>query len=147
VIEQIKNEQPDLFYYLLSLENELSRTNYEDVLLITMVVWLVMRESPRRLKRVRAEKLIQLEDEIMSRPEHLAKTGAKEKLYPHADRWALETPEPEVLRYIVEAVVQRDEEGRFPPHDPNRNLMFIYLKIIFDALCASLGRDRAAARP
>ena len=48
-------------------------------------------------------------------------------------------PEPEVFRYVVEAIMEKDDDPADPPlRDESRGLAFLYLKIVLDAFVSSL---------
>jgi len=51
-------------------------------------------------------------------------------------------PEPEVLRYALDAVMEDedDEEGDPPIRDEYRGMAFLHLKIVLDAMIASLAQ-------
>jgi hypothetical protein len=55
---------------------------------------------------------------------------------------AFEYPEPEVLRYIVEAIVEEPEPDETPIRDEYKGLAFVYLRTALDALIASLAPHR-----
>ena len=145
LVEQMKDEQPVALSYLLALE-ELPFNEYERELIfyIGMVVWQIMKQSDQQLYKVTRKKMEKAEDANIERLEQLV-SGSEGELIESAQHLISTHPEPEVLRYVVEAIMEEDEEE--PGfRDENKGLAFIHLKILLDAFVGSLAdRPRLVA--
>jgi hypothetical protein len=136
VVDGFKKDQPVIMAYLLAVEEEVYDENEREALFyLGLVVWQIMGQSSRPLRQVTGERLASIEDENYVFLEVLASDTEADFL--SATRGMIENyPEPEVLRYIIEAVMEEE------PEDPGfredvRGLAFIQLKIVLDALVAS----------
>ncbi len=142
VVEQMQKEQPVALAYLLALE-VLPFTSHEHqiVFYIGLVVWQVMKQSDRRLNKVTTRKMDRAEaanDEFLS---YLASDTDAD--FVSATQSMLEKyPEPEVLGYILEAIMDEDDyDSEDPPiRDEYRGLAFINLKTVLDAFIDSLAK-------
>lgn len=141
LVEQMRKEQPVILAYLMAMSEqpEFSPDDREIVFYLGMVVWQIMRQSPRRLRRVSERMLDQV---LQANEDQLKKlaSGTGADLY-HASRTIVDGhAEPEVLRYVVEALM--DEDARDPDDPPlsaeSVGLAFLSLKNILDALVLSL---------
>ena len=145
LVEQMKDEQPVALSYLLHME-ELPFNDYERELIfyIGMVVWQIMKQSDQQLYKVTRKKMEKAEDSNIDRLEQLT-SGSEGELIESAQHLIGTHPEPEVLRYIVEAIMEEEEEE--PGfRDENKGLAFIHLKILLDAFVGSLAdRPRLVA--
>jgi hypothetical protein len=139
LVEQMKQEQPVIMVYLLALDDmPFSQYEREIVFYLGLVIWQIMKESPRRLLKVSRKKLRRAEaanEEVLS---YLA--SDTEADFVSATQRMLETyPEPEVLRYLLEALMEEDDDPENPPiREEYRGLAFILLKTMLDALVDSL---------
>ena len=142
MVEEMKEEQPVLLAFLLALEDfPFNRHERELIFYVGMVVWQIMKQSERPLHKVTRKKLGDAEEANYDFLELL--TSDTEADFVSATRTMLEQhPEPEVLRYIVEAIMEEEEyEPEDPPiRDEYRGLAFVHLKIALDALASSLAR-------
>jgi hypothetical protein len=100
------------------------------------------------LRKVTEERLDQAEEANLAFLERFS--NSPEADFESAIQEMLDTyPEPEVLRYIVEAI---NEEEDYDPDDPPirdeyRGLAFVYLKTVLDAFISSLaGAPRSRRR-
>ena len=103
-----------------------------------------MKQSDQQLYKVTRKKMEKAEDANIDRLEQLA-SGTEGELIESAQHLISTHPEPEVLRYVVEAIMEEDEEE--PGfRDENKGLAFIHLKILLDAFVGSLAdRPRLVA--
>ncbi len=137
---QMKVEQPVILVYLLASEAYAFTPNEQELIFyIGLVVWQIMKQGPKRLRKVTRRKLEQAERTNQKLLELLASDSDAD--FVSATRTMLETyPEPEVLGYVVETLM--DEES-YDPDDPPireayRGLAFVHLKTVVDAFVASL---------
>ena len=135
LIDQMRQEQPVIMAYLLTASDEsFDLDEGQAVFFIGTVVWQIVRKGNPHLRKVSEKLLEQIIDANEAQLEKLAED-------PEADLvMAAHTstdgyPEPEVLRYIVEALMEPDEEVEFS--EEGGGLAFIILKNVLDALIAS----------
>ena len=134
LIETLKQEQPVILGYLMSLENlPFNQHEREIIFYIGVVVWQIMRESNYSSEQITFEQFRMVEDANYNFLEMLA--SDTEADFVSAVQSMLETyPEPEVLAYIIEAIMEDDNPDDPPIRDEYRGLAFIELKIVLDAL-------------
>jgi len=143
IVEQMSEEQPIVLAYLLAMSEQppFNEQDGQIFFYVGMVVWQIMKQSPKRLLKVTRKKLEQAEraneqflEMLSSDTEADFVSATKTMLENHA--------EPEVLRYITEALMEEeDHDPDDPPmRDENRGLAFVYLKTVLDAFVRSLAR-------
>jgi len=138
LVEQMREKQPYLMVYLLATADAVFAPHERETLFyVGMVAWQMMEQSPGRLQQVGEEALDEAEAANFEFLEQFAE--AENGDFDLAVRAILETyPEPEVFRYVVEAIME-DEDATDPPiRDEWRGLAFVYLKTVLDAMIASL---------
>ena len=148
LVNQMQAEQPAVLVYLLAVDDSIFNEHERELIFyLGMVVWQMMKQSKRRLRKVTEKKLMQAEEANYDFLERLS-------VSPEADfestTWEMLAtyPEPEVFRYIVEAIM---EEEDYDPDDPPireeyRGLAVMYLKTVLDALISSLAAAPGARR-
>jgi predicted TIM-barrel fold metal-dependent hydrolase len=140
VVQRMRKEQPvivsDIFSLVDSPFNDHERTL---IAYIGIVVWEIMQQSDKRLLKVTRRKLNRAKEANQAEWEMLAAdTGAD---FVSATMARLESyPEPEVLRYVFEAIVEEENYAADGPpiRAEHRGLAFLHLKIILDAFVNSL---------
>jgi hypothetical protein len=148
-VNQMQEEQPVVLVYLSAVGDALFNPHEQEIIFyLGMVVWQMMKQSQRRLRKVTEERLEQAEEANFNFLERLS--ASPEADFESAIQTMMATyPEPEVLRYIVEAIM---EEEDYTPEDPPireeyRGLAFVYLKTVLDAFISSLaGAPRSRRR-
>lgn len=129
LIDQMQREQPVVMVYLLvSSEQSFEPDQGQALFFIGIVVWLMMRKGKPQLRKV-SEKL--LERTIDRNEAQLEKLSEDPNADSKMAAQAVGYPEPEVLRYIVEAIMESDEEVEFSEEE--RGLAFMILKNVLDA--------------
>lgn len=145
---QMSQEQPAILAYLLTLDGDpFNQNEMGYILFIAVVVWQAMKQSPQGLRSVPVEAVEQADEANFAFLERFL--SASETDFETAIvKMLAEYPEPEVLRYIVEALMEEDEEEPF--RDEYRGLAFVCLKTVLDAFIASpapaAGEARSGAR-
>ena len=140
LVNQMQQEQPAIMAHLLYLDEfPFDPHERELIFYIGMVVWQIMKQSKRRLRRVTLKKLSKAEKANYDTLELLA-SDSEADLFSATVAMIENHPEPEVVRYIVETIMdEEDYEPDDPPiRDEYRGLAFIHLKIALDALISSL---------
>jgi hypothetical protein len=148
-VQQMEEEQPAVMVYLLAVGEALFNQHEQEIIFyLGMVVWQVMKQGQRRLRKVTEERLDQAEEANLDFLERLS--ASPEADFESAIQAMMDTyPEPEVLRYIVEAIME-DED--YDPEDPPireeyRGMAFVHLKTVLDAFISSLaGAPRSRRR-
>jgi hypothetical protein len=137
LVDQMRKEQPAILAFLLATDEDLlDQSERESVFYIGVVVWQIMKQSPGRLRRVPIEQLEKIRDANYEYLEDLAERG--EDLTAAAQAVVETCPEPEVIRYVMEAIMEVDESGATGFREESYGAAFIHLKIVLDALCANL---------
>lgn len=133
-MNQMSREQPAILAYLLTLDGDpFNQNEMGYILFIAMVVWQAMKQSPQGLRSVPIEAVEQADEANFAFLERFLSAG-DEDFETAVAKMLMEYPEPEVLRYIVEALMEEDEE---PFRDEYRGLAFVRLKTVLDAFIAS----------
>jgi len=147
LVEQMSQEQPVALSFLLHLE-DLPFDQYERELIfyIGMVVWQIMKRSGRQLYKVTRKKMRRAEESNVELLEQLASSDEADFIET-IQLLLADCPEPEVLRYIVEAIMEEQDDPDEPGfRDEYKGLAFLHLKILLDAFVSSLGpRPRTVA--
>lgn len=140
LVNQMQKEQPAIVAHLLYLDDfPFNQHERELIFYIGITVWQIMKQSKRRLRRVSLKKLVKAEEANYDALELMSSDSEAD--FVSATITMLENhPEPEVLRYIVETIMDEEEyEPDDPPiRDEYRGLAFFHLKIALDALISSL---------
>ncbi|MFN3762748.1 MAG: hypothetical protein ACK4WK_06030 [Anaerolineae bacterium] len=132
---QMSREQPAILAYLLTLDGDPFNQNEMGLILfIAVVVWQAMKQSPQGLRSVSIEAVEQADEANFAFLEQLL-SASETDFEAAVVKMLAGYPEPEVLRYIVEALEEEDEEEPF--RDEYRGLAFACLKTVLDAFIAS----------
>lgn len=134
--QQMSKEQPILQYYLLDLEGLPFNPNEGEIIhYVGLVTWQIMKRGKRRLRKVRIRDLEKAEDANLEFMEILA-SDTEADFYSAVWSMIEGYPEPEVLRYVVEAIMEEDKEDseEIPIREEYRGLAFLHLKVLLDAL-------------
>lgn len=137
LVSQMADEQPAVLSYLTGLQDlQFNDHEHELVFYIGMVVWQIMNQANLQLYEVTADKLRMADESNTGLLEQLV-LGSKDGCIEAAWSLAGEHPEPEVIRYVVEAIRESlpDEPGIRPK---NEGLAYIHLKILVDAFVSCL---------
>ena len=142
LVEQMQQEQPAILAHLTVLDDFPFNPHEKGLIFyLGTVVWQIMKQSQRRLRKVTLRKLEKADAAAYEALEMMISDSEAD--FVSATVAMIENyPEPEVLRYIVEAIM---DENEYDPDDPPirdeyRGLAFIHLKIALDAMIASLAR-------
>jgi hypothetical protein len=114
MVEQMKDEQPVIVSYMLSLVNSPFNTHERKIIaFLGMVVWQTMKQSKRRLNKVTRRKLRKAEEANSEALVTLASNTDVDLASASLNMLGTYS-EPEVLRCIVEAIMQKE------PYRPTR---------------------------
>ncbi len=140
LVEEMRVEQPVLQGYLMALdENVFNENERETLFYIGMVTWQIMKQSRQILGQVTQKKLLQAEN-TNDRLLDTLSSDTEADFYTATEQMVVNFPEPEVLRYIVEAIMAEDEGDpeEIPIRDDAKGMAFIHLKVALDAMILSL---------
>jgi len=140
MINLMSKEQPVILAYLLAAgENEEIDENEAQILLfVGVVVWQLLRQSKGGVRKITEKQLEKVEKSNEAQLEKMAADSAGD-FFSAAEASAVNCPEPEVLRYILEALME-DEEGNTdnPPfREESLGLAYLHLKNVLDAFIGS----------
>jgi hypothetical protein len=138
LVDQMTREQPQLLAYLMAAsESDLNQDEAEIVFYIGVVVWRIMRENHPAIRKVTEKLFDQVEAENEKSLVNLEEDSPAD-FVTAVKKFTNDYPEPEVLRYVVEALIEEDEEDESGSvGEENLGLAFIILKNVLDALIAS----------
>ena len=132
---QMKKEQPYVLVYLLAIgqREEFDDDEVEIFFHIGSVIWQVMRQNQNGTRKVTEQALMKAEkanETILEKME----SDSEGDFFSAAEKMAFDYPEPDVFRYIIEALME-DEDGD-PDNPPFREetlgIAFLHLKIVLD---------------
>jgi hypothetical protein len=138
LVDQMTREQPQILAYLMAAsESDLDEDEAEIVFYIGVVIWQIMRENQPRIHKVTESLLDDVEAENEKSLRKLEQDSPGD-FVTAVKKFTNDYPEPEVLRYVVEALIEEDEEENSSSvSEENLGLAFITLKNVLDALIAS----------
>lgn len=133
LMDQMAEEQPALLAYLLAGEAYgLSQGEVEELFYGGIVVWQIMKRWYPELTSVTIEQVEEAEDRNIKTLEFMEHDSEAD--FMSATMRMLDTyPEPEVLRSIVEAIIEEDEDV-VELSDEVKGTFFLHLKTELDAL-------------
>ncbi|MEL6592307.1 MAG: hypothetical protein AAFP02_04775 [Bacteroidota bacterium] len=126
--------QPILFAYVMTMgEVDFDQDENELLLFLGLVIWQTYLRSGRKLVAVEEAQIEAVQAENASMLEYLA--DENESGFEQVARNLMqEGAHPQLLAFLVEIIFE-DEEDIIRPH--NQGIMFIFLKVIIDAIESS----------
>lgn len=133
LINKFSKEQPFMLAYLMAVDDEQFNQDERELLLyLGVVVWKIMSRGNKPLPQVDEEMIDSAEEKNINMLEYLE--GETETGFYETTASVLEGyNQPQVLRYVVEALMEEDEEG-VDIREDNIGMMMIYLKTVIDCL-------------
>ena len=139
IANRMQSEQPYIMVYMLAVTQgqEFSDEETETFFFAGAVIWQLMRENPNGKREITERILDEADEANKALMEKVAGDSAGD-FYSVAETLALDSPEPEVFRYMVETIME-DEEGN--PDEPpfseeHLGAAFMHLKTVLDAFVA-----------
>lgn len=127
----MRKQQPFVLAYLLAAGHEIfNQDEREQLLYLGVVIWQIMSQGSKPLTKITGDTLDGVEKANIEMLEYLAgesETGFMDTLRQVVNNY----PQPEVLKYVVEALVEEPEEGSLI-REENKGYILIYLKTIID---------------
>lgn len=143
MVDLMSKEQPVVLAYLLAMSEDESFDEYESHLVFYtgMVVWQIMKQSSKRLRKVTEAKLEEAEKANEQFLERLS-SDTDADFFSATKQMLADYPEPEVLRYVIEALMEEEgyDADEPPIREENLGLAFLNLKIVLDAFIDSIDR-------
>jgi hypothetical protein len=133
LVNRMSKEQPVVLAYLMAVDTDIFNQSEREVLLfLGVVVWQIMLQKTRPLTKVTEEILDKAEADNLKMAEYLR--GETEAGFEEATRKIIGNyKQPEVLRYVVEAIMEDTEESS-PIREENKGIMLLDLKTVIDCL-------------
>lgn len=131
LMQRMAMEQPVVLAYLLGVDDDLLNEDERQLLLyLGVVVWQIMLQGSKPLPLITEEMLDNAGARNLKMLEYLQ--SETEAGFEEATRTILSSySQPEVLRYIIEALIEDPEKGCLI-RDENRGAMMLDLKTIVD---------------
>ncbi len=132
LIQRMTKEQPVVLAYLMAVDDDILNQDERELLLyLGVVIWQIMSQGAKPLPRVTEEILDDAEARNVKMAEYLQ--GETEEGLVEATRKIIGSyRQPEVLRYIVEAIMEEPEEDCLVRND-NKGIMLLDLKTVIDS--------------
>jgi len=131
LIQQMAKEQPIILAYLMAVDDDIFNQDERELLLyLGVVIWQIMSQGAQPLPEVTERILDDAEAKNVKMAEYLQ--GETEGGFEETTRTIISNyRQPEVLRHVVEALMEEPEEGCAIP-DENTGIMLLDLKTVID---------------
>lgn len=135
LVKLMTKEQPAILAYLLAVDNDVfNRDERELLLYLGVVVWQIMSQGSKALSMITEEILDDAEARNVKMAEYLQ--GETDDDFTETTRNIIGNyRQAEVLRYVVEAIMEEPEKGCHI-RDDNRGFMLLDLKTVIDCFDA-----------
>lgn len=133
MINKLTKEQPIILAYLMAVGHDFLNQDEQELLLyLGIVVWRIMSQGDSRLPKV-SEKVLDSVDESNIKMLEYLEGESETEFAETIETIYHDYNQTEVLKYIVEALFEEDEEET-KIRDEVKGMMFIYLKTVVDCL-------------
>jgi len=141
IVEEAGKKQPAVLAYLMGVGgDDFDQEEREIMLYIGLVVWKIMTGGNPSMPEISLEDLETAEDANFDMLENLGGESTDD-FVSMIDNMLSRYNQPEVLKYVVEALMEGDEGEMAMEIDDeeedNRGFMLIYLKTVVDCLDAA----------
>jgi hypothetical protein len=130
---KINNKQPELLAFVVESSKEMGREVSELAIYLFVVVYRMFQEAHGKIKKISPEEIIECYEHNESLMERLE--GADEKFL---DRIAsVQTSrQPHVVNYVVDALMEEDDEGEdaVALTEEQKGFLYLLLKTVIDVL-------------
>lgn len=131
LVNLMKKQQPFVLVYLSAVGHKMfNQDEQEHLLYLGAVIWQIMLQGNKPLTKITGDTLDEAEKANMEMLEYLA-DGSETDFMNTTKKIINSYLQPEVLKYVVEALMEEPEEG-YLIRDESKGYMFIYLKTIID---------------
>ena len=132
LINKLSKEQPVIVAYFLAVGDEFLNEDEQELLLyLGLVVWRVMCKGENPIPEVTENMVEEAEDKNIKMLEYLE--GETESGFIETVETIIQNyNQPEVLQFVVEALIEEDEEDDANIREESIGMMMIYLKTVID---------------
>ena len=131
LINKFSKEQPFILTYLIAVDGQQFNEDERELLLyLGVVIWMMMSRENNPLPKVTEKIIDDAEEKNIKMLEYL-EGETETDFYETTDTILQDYNQPEVLRYVVEALMEDDDED-VDIQEENIGLMMIYLKTVID---------------
>ena len=131
LINKFSKEQPFILTYLIAVDGQQFNEDERELLLyLGVVIWMMMSRGNNPLPKVTEKMIDDAEEKNIKMLEYL-EGETETDFYEMTDTILQDYNQPEVLRYVVEALMEDDDED-VDIQEENIGLMMIYLKTVID---------------
>ena len=131
LINKFSKEQPFILTYLIAVDGQQFNEDERELLLyLGVVIWMMMSRGNNPLPKVTEKIIDDAEEKNIKMLEYL-EGETETDFYETTDTILQDYNQPEVLRYVVEALMEDDDED-VDIQEENIGLMMIYLKTVID---------------
>ena len=135
MIQQMEREQPELQTYLLAVDDEFEEDEAEIIFYLGVVAWQMMKQGGRRMGKITEAQIDKVDELNFTFFNNLSED--EQNLEVVTMKMLEEYPEPNVLGYVINALMD-DEDPEDPGiRDELVGLAFLHLKTAVDAMIAS----------
>lgn len=131
LIKRMIKEQPLILAYLLAADEDVLNQDERELLLyLGTVVWQIMRQGDTPLPKITEKVLDDAAESNVKMLEYLE--GESDDVFMDTVEKIMDDyPQPEVLWYVVDALMEGPEEGCLI-REENKGLMMLHLKTVID---------------
>lgn len=134
-VTELSEEQPELLVYLMGAADEVFNQDEREMFIyVGTAVWQMMRRGERALQMISEEDIFEAEDRNIEMLEKMAEESPGDFMA-MTGKMLSEYNQIEILRYIVEAIMEDDEDLEI--REESRGWMLICLKSVVDCLDAA----------
>ena len=132
MIKHMSKEQPIIFAYLMSTGDDILNQDEKELLLyLGVVVWQIMSQGTASLPGITSKIMEEAEDLNMKMLVYLE--GEPETTFMNTvEKMINNYNQPEVLRYVLEALMEEEPEEECMIRDENIGIIMIFLKTVID---------------
>ncbi|KPJ68362.1 MAG: hypothetical protein AMJ45_02575 [Syntrophobacter sp. DG_60] len=131
LINRMSKQRPLILAYLMAAGDDILNQDERELLLyLGVVVWQIMSQGATPLPEITEKTLDEVEESNMKVLKYLE--GESETAFIETVEGIIDNyNQPEVLRYVVEALMEEPEEECLI-RDENKGIMMFYLKTVID---------------
>lgn len=131
IVQLMQEQQPFVLVYLLAVGDDILNQDERELLLyLGVVIWQIMSRGDTPLTKVTVADLDKAREANMEMLQYIEGESETSLMYA-TEKIIGNYGQPEVLKYVVEALMEEPEEGCLI-RDANKGIMMIYLKTVID---------------
>ncbi|MEL6134020.1 MAG: hypothetical protein AAFR59_11715 [Bacteroidota bacterium] len=130
LIDDMGEQQPFLFTFLMTIgEGDFNEDEREVLLFLGITIWQIVSFAYDTPPQITEEALDNVEQLNLPLLEELS-SDKESTFIQQIQEIAAEHPQPEVMQYLIEAVLEEQEEGTI--REINQGILIIFLKIVLE---------------